>query len=69
MAGRVKQWADAKGLILLQVRVPQDLVKQIDHLGVDLDLFRAGVVELLLREALAARAAEPPSGAAGGGAG
>ena len=42
--------------VMLQVRLPLDLIKQIDHLGVDLDLFRAATVELLLREAFAARA-------------
>lgn len=38
--------------VLVQVRLPKDLVRRIDHLSVDFDLYRAQMIEQLLREAL-----------------
>ena len=38
--------------VLVQVRLPKDLVKQIDHLCIDWDLYRAELVEQLLREGI-----------------
>lgn len=37
---------------MVGVRLPRDLVKQIDHLAVDMECSRQAVVELLLREGL-----------------
>ena len=40
--------------VLVQVRLPVDLVKVIDHLAVDWDVYRAEAMERLLRQALEA---------------
>ena len=36
--------------VLVQVRLPKDLVKQLDHLCVDWELYRAELIEQILRE-------------------
>lgn len=41
---------------LVQVRLPLSLVRTLDHMKIDMRLTRAQVVEMLLREALAAAA-------------
>lgn len=38
--------------MLVQVRLPRDLVKRIDHLCVDWDLYRVELIEQLLQEGL-----------------
>jgi len=38
------------GKVLVQVRLPKDLVRQIDHLCVDWDVYRAQLIEQILRE-------------------
>lgn len=38
--------------VMVQVRLPETLVKDIDHLAVDWGVFRAEAFERLLREAL-----------------
>lgn len=43
------------GHVQVMVRLPRSLVREIDHLAVDLDLYRGEVMTLLLREALDAR--------------
>lgn len=42
-------------LILVQIRLPRELVREIDHLAIDLDEYRAPMFAMLLREALDAR--------------
>lgn len=39
---------------LVQVRIDSDVVKAVDHVAVDLGLFRNQTMERLLKEALAA---------------
>ena len=34
---------------MVHVRLPKELMKQVDHLGVDWDEFRSGAMERLLR--------------------
>jgi hypothetical protein len=41
-------------VFVLQVRVPRELVKRLDHFAIDHDVFRPGAVEMLLREGLSA---------------
>jgi hypothetical protein len=43
--------------VQVMVRLPRSLVKEIDHLAVDLDLFRGEAMALLLIDALDARRA------------
>lgn len=38
--------------VLIQVRLPESLVKQIDHLSVDWGVYRADAMRRLLNEAL-----------------
>ncbi len=38
--------------VMLQVRLPKDLIKQLDHACIDWDLYRAELVEQLLRKGL-----------------
>jgi hypothetical protein len=40
---------------MVHIRLPRDLLREIDHQSVDLDLDRARTIELLLKEALRAR--------------
>ena len=47
--------AKASRKVQVMVRLPEDLVKELDHLGVDLDLYRSEMIELLLRESLDTR--------------
>ncbi len=37
---------------VVHIRLPKDIVKQIDHLAVDEDLYRQGTIEKLLAVAL-----------------
>ena len=37
---------------LVQVQLPVDLVRQIDHLSIDWEVYRGAAIERLLREAL-----------------
>ena len=39
-------------LILMQVKVPRDLVKKVDHIAIELGKPRAGAVEHLLMQGL-----------------
>lgn len=48
-----------KPRVLVQVRLPADLVRQIDHLAVDEDLFRGQTIEHLLCLALTERGLWP----------
>lgn len=48
--------------VLVQVRLPKSLVRQVDHLAVDHDLYRVHMVEQLLREALRQRQAASEEG-------
>lgn len=64
MTGAARVSAAPDESTMLQVRLPKDLVKEIDHLCIDLELFRAGLVTILLREALDARAARVGGGGA-----
>ena len=41
--------------LLVQVMLPRPLVKEVDHLAVEEDVYRVTIVERLLREALAVR--------------
>jgi hypothetical protein len=47
----------ARDPFLLQVRVPKALVKETDHVAIDLEITRAAAVALLRAEALEARRA------------
>lgn len=50
--------------LAVMVRLPRDLVREVDHLSVDEDLYRGEMMALLMREALDARKA---AGRANGG--
>lgn len=52
--------------VLVQVRLPKDLVKRIDHLSIDHDLYRAQMMERLVREGIKTYDRGGPSGASGG---
>lgn len=41
------------GRVLVQVRLPKDLVKRLDHLRIDRGVARAALIEQFLTEALA----------------
>lgn len=43
---------DEQGRVLIQVRIPRALVKQIDHAAIELDCDRAGAVAYLLERGL-----------------
>lgn len=47
--------------VLVQVRLPKELVRVVDHLAVDEDLTRQAMVERLLGEALEHRRRHPAS--------
>ncbi len=48
--------------VLVQVRIADDVVKQIDHLGIDWAVYRGEAIERLLREALAGHKRVRPDG-------
>lgn len=52
--------------VMVQVRLPKDLVRRIDHLSIDRDLFRAQMVEHLVREGLKTFDHGESSGVTGG---
>lgn len=39
-------------IVLLQVRLPRELVKRVDHVAVELNTHRPGAVQYLLEKAL-----------------
>jgi hypothetical protein len=47
---------DDADVILVQVRLPRDLVRLVDHWRIDQDLHRAAAFATLLREGLASEA-------------
>jgi metal-responsive CopG/Arc/MetJ family transcriptional regulator len=49
---------DSERRVPVMVRLPKELVREVDHLSVDLDMFRGEAMAILLREALARR--RPP---------
>jgi len=44
---------------MLQVRLRRDILKHLDHIAMDLELSRAGLVEKFLREKVAEYYLEP----------
>lgn len=53
MSGAARERDD---LIMVQVRLPRELVREVDHWAIDQDLYRAHAVAALLRAGLDAAA-------------
>jgi hypothetical protein len=52
--------------VLVQVRLPKSIVKELDHICIDWDLNRTQLVEQLLREGIARFVKKMPDVAPGG---